>query len=198
MAMWFNKSKNLTKEEILYAMENTTCNKHAAEFLGCHFTTYKRYAQLYYDEETNQTLWEKHRNPGYGSGPAKKKKPWRKVRVGHLSLEKKNVNLHHKFTPYSIFDIIEGKHPQVNKNRLAQMLLDEGLKQPFCELCGFNADNSRRQGDYRMPLVLHWKDNNIKNHAIENLEYVCYNCYFINYDEFRRHTNTINNWKGLH
>ena len=37
----------------------------------------------------------------------------------------------------------------------------------------------RRVLDYKMPLLLHFKDNNKKNYRKENIELLCYNHYFL-------------------
>jgi hypothetical protein len=34
--------------------------------------------------------------------------------------------------------------------------------------------------DYKVPLLLNYKDRNDKNWQLDNLELLCYNCYFIN------------------
>ena len=34
--------------------------------------------------------------------------------------------------------------------------------------------------DYKVPLILNFKDGNAKNWKLENLEMLCYNCYFLN------------------
>ena len=36
----------------------------------------------------------------------------------------------------------------------------------------------RRVSDYKMPLLLNFKDNNKKNYRKENIELLCYNHYF--------------------
>ena len=46
-----------------------------------------------------------------------------------------------------------------------------------CNCCEFN---ERRVLDYKVPLILNFKDGNKKNWKLENLEALCYNCYFLN------------------
>ena len=46
-----------------------------------------------------------------------------------------------------------------------------------CNCCSFE---ERRVVDYKVPLVLNFKDKNKKNWKQDNLEFLCYNCYFLN------------------
>ena len=43
-------------------------------------------------------------------------------------------------------------------------------------MCKFN---ERRVNDYKIPLLLNFKDNNKKNYRKENIELLCYNHYFL-------------------
>ena len=45
-----------------------------------------------------------------------------------------------------------------------------------CSNCGFK---ERRVVDYKIPLILHFKDKNKQNYRKENIELLCYNCYFL-------------------
>ena len=53
---------DIPESEIRYAMENTKSNAEAARFLKISFTTYKKYARLYTDRDTDKTLYELHKN----------------------------------------------------------------------------------------------------------------------------------------
>ena len=44
-------------------------------------------------------------------------------------------------------------------------------------MCGFE---ERRVLDYKMPLLLNFKDDNKKNYKLDNIELLCYNHYFLN------------------
>jgi hypothetical protein len=55
-------------------------------------------------------------------------------------------------------------------------LIEEGLLPDYCSRCHFN---ERRLLDYKSPLLLNFKNNNKKDFKLENLELVCYNCYFL-------------------
>jgi hypothetical protein len=54
--------KPLSKEDILRAQRITKSNRAAARYLGCSYNHYKRYAQLYENEE-GKTLFKIHLNP---------------------------------------------------------------------------------------------------------------------------------------
>ena len=56
-------------------------------------------------------------------------------------------------------------------------LIHESLIAEECNCCGFN---ERRVVDYKVPLILNFIDGNQKNWKLENLEMLCYNCYFLN------------------
>ena len=142
---------------VLRAMKHTKSNMSAARYLGCSYPHYKEYAKLYKNEE-GQTLFEAHLNR-QGRGISK-----------HL-YKKQDL------TP--IMDILEGRvdvsnyKPQEIKDRL----IHESLVKEECYCCEFN---ERRVVDYKVPLILNFKDKNKKNWKLENLELLCYNCYFLN------------------
>ena len=151
------KKKILTKDQILRAMKYTKSNMAAARFLGCSYPHYKQYAKLYKNEE-GKTLFEVHLNR-QGKGISK-----------HL-YKKKDI------TP--IMDILEGRVDVSNYSpkELKERLIHEALIKEECYCCEFN---ERRVVDYKVPLILNFKDNNKKNWKLENLEVLCYNCYFLN------------------
>jgi 5-methylcytosine-specific restriction endonuclease McrA len=60
---------------------------------------------------------------------------------------------------------------------LKSRLIQEGYLEECCSSCGFN---ERRVVDFKVPLVLNFKDSNKKNWKRDNLEFLCYNCYFLN------------------
>lgn len=78
---------------------------------------------------------------------------------------------------YALDDLIKGKYPNYPVHKLKSRLLKNGYKQEKCECCGFE---ERRITDHKVPLVLTFKDGNRKNHEWDNLEMLCFNCYFLN------------------
>ena len=142
---------------ILSAMSRTKSNRAAARYLSVSFVHYKKYAKVYTDEETGVSLYQKHMNQS-GSGIPK-------FLIG-------------KSGEPSLKEIIEGNAsphsftPQKIKNKL----ITEGYLLEKCNRCTFE---ERRVLDYKMPLILHFRDSNKKNYRVENLELLCYNCYFL-------------------
>jgi hypothetical protein len=61
-------------------------------------------------------------------------------------------------------------------DKVKKRLFEEGYLHEKCSCCNFE---ERRILDYRVPIILHFKDNNKKNYRLENLEILCYNCYFL-------------------
>jgi hypothetical protein len=149
--------KPLTKEQILAAMSQTKSNRAASRWLHVSYQHYKKWAKSYTDQETGKTLFEKHLNQE-GKGIAKFLNNSRKVPA--------------------LMELLEGQVPMTNFNpdKVKKRLFEEGYLQEECSMCGFN---ERRLLDYKIPLLLHFKDNNKKNWRLENLEVLCYNHYFL-------------------
>lgn len=162
--MGFIKSTrlNLLESDIRFAMAHTNSNKHAARFVGCSYPTYKMYALRYIDEKSQLSLYELHKNQGNKGG--------RNASLGN----------HQRKKIYSMLDVLEGKHPEFPAKDLKKRLIREGLLVEECSYCGFN---ETRITDGSVPLVLVWKDGDFKNHMLDNLELVCYNHYFLMYDD---------------
>ena len=152
-----NTKKIVTKDMVLRAMKYTKSNMAAARFLGISYTLYKVHSKNYKNEE-GKTLFDAHLNR-QGKGISK-----------HIYKRKDLTPIH---------DILEGRvdisnySPKIIKERL----IHEALIQEECSCCGFN---ERRVVDFKVPLVLNFKDGNKKNWQLENIEPLCYNCYFLN------------------
>ena len=159
MPLIYNKALNLTDVEIKYAMANSRSNFEAARFIGCNISTYRKYAKRYIDPETELSLWELHKNQSGKSIPKFNDKGWKKA---------------------DIFDILDGKHPGYDRKKLIRRIIEECIFPEECAMCKFN---ERRITDDKVPLILTWKDGDFRNHKKENLEFICYNCYFLTYDD---------------
>lgn len=157
MPLRYRPRLNLTEREIRDAMKYTTSNKDAARYLGVSYSAYQKYAKLYRDEQTDKTLYELHKNKS-GKGTHKRS-------VGA--------------TKYSglqaLHEILQGKHPQYRGNLKAR-LIKEGILAEQCNICGFE---ERRITDDTVPLILAYKDGDKTNHHIDNLEFTCYNCFYL-------------------
>ena len=75
-------------------------------------------------------------------------------------------------------DILEGRVDVSNYSpkELKERLIHEALIKEECNCCEFN---ERRVLDYKVPLILNFKDGNKKNYHLDNLEFLCYNCSFL-------------------
>lgn len=144
------KPKPLSKEMILAAQSKTMSNMGAARYLHVSYQHYKRYAKLY-------GLFEGHKNQS-GKGIPK-----------FLKNGKKDP---------ALLDIIEGRisAAHFSPDKIKYRLIEEGYLLEECSMCGFK---ERRVLDYKMPLLLHFKDNNKSNYSKENTELLCYNHYFL-------------------
>jgi hypothetical protein len=155
-----SRPKFLTKEDVLIAQSKTRSNRAAARYLHVSYGHYKQYAKLYKDEETGKTLFETHLNPS-GKGIPKL-----------LRIDGKEPGL---------WDILDGKVPveHFTPEKIKQRLLVEGLLEEVCTKCGFS---EKRILDLKAPLILRFKDGNKKNYSLNNIELLCYNCYFLYID----------------
>jgi hypothetical protein len=150
------KAKHFTKEDILRAMTQTLSNRAAARYLNCSYQHYKKWAKFYKDE-TGKSLFDVHLNRA-GKGIPK-----------FLNNGKKAP---------ALIDIIEGRvnAASFSPEKIKYRLVSEGFLLEECAECGFK---ERRVLDYKMPLLLHFKDKNKKNYRKENIELLCYNHYFL-------------------
>jgi hypothetical protein len=151
------KPKPLGKEQILAAMAKTKSNRAGARYLNVCYTHYKKWARFYKDEITGKSLFDLHLNR-QGKGIPK-----------FLNHGKKDV---------ALLDIIEGRvdPSSFNPQKIKYRLIEEGYLKEECNMCGFH---ERRVLDYKMPLILHFKDKNKQHYRLENLEMLCYNCFFL-------------------
>ena len=153
-------SKPITKEDILRAMRFTKSNRAAAKYLGCSYQHYKPFAKLFRIDENDihsPTLFDSHKNQS-GKGipkflPNRRKEP--------------NVKI--------IFETGTGWESFTPEKIKTRSVAERYLKDE-CYQCGFC---ERRVTDYKIPLLLNFKDGNKNNYLIDNLELLCYNDYFL-------------------
>ena len=150
------KPKPLSKELIKGAMSQTLSNRAAARYLNCSYQHYKKWAKLY-ESKTHDNLFEEHKNQS-GKGIPKF------LRVGGKEP--------------ALLDLIEGRAnaSSFSPEKIKYRLITEGYLEEKCAQCGFQ---ERRVLDYKIPILLHFKDNNKKNYHLENLEMLCYNHFFL-------------------
>ena len=152
------EAKPLSKEDILRAMNVTMSNKAAARYLHVSYIHYKKWAKNYdATEEGYPNLFEQHKNQA-GKGIPKF------LRAGGPEP--------------ALLDIIEGRvdASSFSPDKLKYRLITEGFLKEECSVCNFH---ERRVSDYKIPLLLNFKDNNKKNWNKDNIELLCYNHYFL-------------------
>jgi ribosomal protein L37E len=113
---------------------------------------------MYIDSKTNMNLYDLHR------------------------FSKKKIEKPRYVRNISLPDILEGKYPDYKPQVLKRRLIREGYKKEECSLCGFS---ERRVTDYTVPLVVAWRDGNRLNFSEDNLELICYNCYYLAYGNIK-------------
>ena len=145
-----NKKKFLSKEQLVAAQGKTLSNMAAARYLHVSYQHYKKYAKMY-------NLFDGHKNqagkgiPKYLKGPKK---------MPHIK------------------EIIEGRiaASSFNPNKLKYALIEQGYIAEECTACNFQ---ERRVLDYKIPLLLHFKDNNSNNYIKYIYHLINYNHYFL-------------------
>jgi hypothetical protein len=153
------KARPLTKESIISAMDKTKSVRAAARYLNCSYQHIKKWMKLYVDSN-GVSLFDAHKNQS-GKGIPK-----------FLSVSSIN-----KKEP-AILDIIEGRidPSHFNPQKIKYRLITDGYLKDECCNCGFH---ERRVSDYKSPLILHFKDGNKQHYRLDNMEMLCYNCYYL-------------------
>jgi len=150
----------LTKEVLLSAMEKTKSVKAMTRYLHCSYPHVKMWMKHYVDEATGKTLFELHKNQcGKGIPKHLTSHPNRKAEPSLQGIVAGRISAAH-------FD------PQKIKIRL----IEHNYLEEKCYKCGFH---ERRVTDYRMPLFLHFKNGDHNYYHLDNLQMLCYNCYYL-------------------
>lgn len=149
--------KIISKDKVLEAQSRTKSNRAAARYLHISYPHYKMYASMYRDETTGKSLYEVHANPS-GKGIPK-----------FLKIDGKEP---------ALIDVLEGRIPidHFTPDKIKDRIIREGLIEEKCVRCGLT---EKRVIDARAPLILHFKDGNKRNYSLDNIDLVCYNCYFL-------------------
>ena len=152
--------KHLTKSQIETAMRYTKSVRAAAKYLGCSYQHLKPFMKALKVDESDPnspTLFDAHKNQN-GKGipkflPNRRKEPMVK-------------RIFEEGTGYESF----------TPSKIKARGIAEGYLKDECYTCGCN---ERRVTDYKTPTLLNFKDGNKSNYLLDNLEILCYNCYFL-------------------
>jgi hypothetical protein len=158
------KAKHFSKEVIINAMDKSKSVRGAARYLNCSYQHLKKWMKFYVDESTGKTLFELHKNQS-GKGIPKF--------LSHTPFGRKDP---------AILDIINGVVDPSNFNpqKIKFRMIEGGYLKEECYKCGFH---ERRVLDYKMPLLMNFKNGNKQNYTLENVEMLCYNCYYLTVGE---------------
>jgi len=74
---------------------------------------------------------------------------------------------------FSTMDILNGKHPQYQTNKLKKRLIKEGIIENKCEKC----NRPPIWNDTDLVLELNHKNGDSTDHRLDNLELLCPNCH---------------------
>jgi hypothetical protein len=153
------KAKHLSKDQVVAAMNKTKSVRAAARYLNVSYIHMKKWMK-FYKNENGITLFEAHKNQS-GKGIPKF--------LSNNGTKKKDP---------ALLDVIEGRidPAHFNPQKIKYRLIEEGYLKEECCNCGFH---ERRVSDYKIPLILHFKDKNKQHYRLENMEMLCYNCYFL-------------------
>ena len=139
----------LLESEIMAAQSISKTEAECARKLGVSFMTYRKYAKMY-------GLYGRVANmAGKGVSKAVKNEDSGK---------------------YPLNQILDGKFPKYSTNRLKARMLRSNRIEQKCNKCGFS---ERRITDGQTPLLLNYIDGNPKNKLRDNIELLCYNCYYL-------------------
>lgn len=142
-------ARQILESEILAAQSISRSEAEAARKIGVCIETYKKWAKKY-------GIYGRIKNLG-GVG---------------ISRAVKNEDS----GKYPLSRIFANEFPDYPPHRLRKRCVRTGKLIEKCRNCGFS---EKRIADDRTPLILNFADGNGKNMALENLELLCYNCYFL-------------------
>lgn len=146
----------LDRSDIERAIRNSKSNNGAARYLGISNKTYKKIASAHKTAD-GKTLYEIHCNKAAQGIP---KYANRKSR-GH-----------------DLIDILEGEVSNrfISMKEIKRRLIVEGYILEECSCCKYK---EKRSLDEKTPLIVNYIDGNKRNWKLENIELLCYNCYFV-------------------
>lgn len=153
------KADILTEAVLKRAIEKTQSNAEAAHYLKVDYRTFKKYASAIMTE-TGKSLYESNLR--------------KNVPGMNMNLRKRTV-LSRITKKILTTDILSNNRPNYPLALLKPKLIRFNFLEDKCACCGFDEE---RLIDGKKPLVLVFK-NEEANYSLENLQILCYNCYFL-------------------
>lgn len=148
---------DMTYDQVVSALAAAKSVKEAARMINVSYGTLKRYAKMYVDPVTGKTLLEKFKNPS-GRG-----------------VDRNYDKLVGMYSPQKLYRVGQTATPD-RIAKLKQIIISTRVVPLLCNRCGFH---ERRLTDMKPPLLINFKNKNKSDWRIENLELLCYNCYFL-------------------
>lgn len=93
-------------------------------------------------------------------------------RLGVFNPNQSGKGITKKNPSIPLAEILEGRHPQYQSNKLRKRLLKENIKEHKCESCGL----TEWLGD-PIPLEVDHVNGDPRDHRLENLKILCPNCH---------------------
>jgi len=84
----------------------------------------------------------------------------------------KGINKKHNGNKIPLEEIVKGKHPYYQTNKLRKRLVSEGIKTSKCDVCGIEEWLGKS-----LSFELDHIDGNRSNHNLLNLRIICPNCH---------------------
>lgn len=165
----------LKEADIKKVAETARSITEAASHFGMNNAKFKKFASLYIDEKTGLNYYELIKDRKHDGA----------IKVKYDSVYKKNK----KVKKIDLKLIVEGyKRNTLSENQLKFYLITNGFKKQCCEECGYD---TKRSIDYKVPLKLVFRDGKKHNGKLDNIEFICFNCHFIKYPDFKKDADEI-------
>lgn len=150
-------TKTILKSDLEIAQKNCSTATEAAQYLNISYNTYKKWAKYY--GLFNNSKW--------------------KTREKNKELKKATHTIRARNTRDWLERVLDGReipNTKQNRYRIKEYLIRFKFLEPTCNACGFDEE---RITDRLVPLLLDHIDGDTNNWRLENLQFLCFNCTFL-------------------
>lgn len=147
-------SKRPLLKDLKYALEVTETLTDAANYMRMNYLTFRKYLQEMLPDE-----WENYKS--------------------RRSMHPLKHSFRKDYEFYSIHDVVEKgvfNGTKIELKKFIDELIRELVIPPQCDMCGFS---EARIYDAKYPLLLNFRDGDRTNYYKHNLQFLCFNCYFL-------------------